>query len=293
VSRLIPFAEHAIGPRRNRPRFREYIRATKRIRSDRYEAVFVLDRTAPDALMAWVARIPRRIGFTPSCAQMLLSHGVPYREEMHRVENFLSLLTALDIPGGSAVLELWPADQDERRVHALMENLGWKAEDLKIVISAAGRHASAQWPFERFGEVMAVVQKKYGVRFIYTGSAGDSALYRQIESCGPFHGLNTCGTMTVRENLAVYRAADLFFGVVSEDMHSAAAVGLPVVVLSCPADEKTCGPWGDGHTVVTKRSLRGPDGIRARDSLMLIGSEEATAALEGKINEIFPKLMYY
>jgi heptosyltransferase-2 len=56
----------------------------------------------------------------------------------------------------------------------------------------------------------------------------------------------------VRENIAVYRACDLFFGVDSGPMHMAAAAGIPVVALFGPTDERKWGPWGPGHMIVSK-----------------------------------------
>ena len=36
-------------------------------------------------------------------------------------------------------------------------------------------------------------------------------------------------------------------------MHMAAAMNVPVVALFGPTDERKWGPWGEGHTVITKR----------------------------------------
>ncbi len=98
-----------------------------------------------------------------------------------------------------------------------------------------------------------MLRDRHHARFVYTGSAGDAQLYRSIEKLGPFHGLDLCGVTNVRENLSVYKNADLFFGVDSGPMHMAAAMGVPVVALFGPTDERKWGPWGEGHTVITKR----------------------------------------
>ena len=99
---------------------------------------------------------------------------------------------------------------------------------------------------------MRSLRDGHGAKFVYTGAKDDSHLYEEIERHGAFNGLNLCGVTTVRENIAVYRSCDLFFGVDSGPMHMAAAAGVPVVALFGPTDERKWGPWGPGHVVVSK-----------------------------------------
>jgi heptosyltransferase-2/heptosyltransferase-3 len=136
---------------------------------------------------------------------------------------------------------------------SLFAKAGWGGRDIKIVLHAAASLAAKQWPLDRFAEVMRMLQDRYPAKFVYTGTTADAHLYEEIERQGPFHGLDLCGKMTLRENVAVYSACDLFFGVDSGPMHMAAAVGLPVVALFGPTDERKWGPWGEGHTIVSKR----------------------------------------
>ena len=168
----------------------------------------------------------------------------------------------------------------------LFRNSGWKEQDLKIVIHAAASLPAKQWPLDRFASVMKLLRERYKARFIYTGAERDAELYRQIEKQGPFDGLNLCGMMNLRENISVYRAANLFFGVDSGPMHMAAAAGIPVVVLFGPTDERKWGPWGEGHTVITKRLSCypcKPHKCGNNQCMEQITVEDATKALQQKI----------
>jgi len=133
---------------------------------------------------------------------------------------------------------------------------------------------------------MNILKQKYDARFIYTGAKGDGSLYQTIEQQGPFAGLNLCGMTTLRENLSVYRASHLFFGVDSGPMHMAAAVGVPVIALFGPTDERKWGPWGEGHTVITKRISCypcKPHKCANNECMKKISIEEVIDALEQKI----------
>ena len=132
-------------------------------------------------------------------------------------------------------------------------------------------------------------------RFVYTGAKGDEGLYHEIEKMGPFSGLNLCGITNLHENLSVYRAANLFFGVDSGPMHMASAVGVPVVALFGPTDERKWGPWGDGHTVITKRLSCHPckpHKCADNECMKQITVQEALDAIEEKIKKIVSPVVH-
>lgn len=256
VDRVVPFefkTIHTYSAAAERGKLAGYLHYWKLIRSEGYDAAFVLKRSLSSALLVRFAGVPRRIGFATEGRGLLLTDRVAYRQDQHEVENFLDCLRVLDVPITNKALELWPTPENDKKVAAIMAQAGWKNNELKVIIHAAASLPAKQWPLDRFASVMTVLRDQHHARFVYTGSAGDAALYRSIEKLGPFNGLDLCGVTNVRENLSVYKAADLFFGVDSGPMHMAAAMGVPVVALFGPTDERKWGPWGDGHSVITKR----------------------------------------
>jgi heptosyltransferase-2 len=294
VDRVIPFefkTIHTYSAATERGKFTGYLHYWRLIKNERYDAAFVLKRSLSSALIVRAAGVPRRIGFATEGRGMLLTDRVPYRHDQHEVENFLDCLRAVEAPVRSSDLELWPAREGDERVKAIFTRAGWKADDLKIVIHPAASLPAKQWPLERFASVMRVLRDKYQARFIYTGAPGDSGLYREIEKQGPFNGLDLCGVTDLRENISVYKAANLFFGVDSGPMHMAAAAGLPVVALFGPTDERKWGPWGRGHVVLTKRLSCYPcKPHKCADNacMKLIAAEEAIEAVEQKLPSAAP-----
>ena len=292
VDRMIPFefrTIHTYSKRSQRGKFAGYVHYWGMIKDQHYDAVFVLKRSLSSALLALLAGVPRRIGFATEGRGLLLTDPVRYRQDQHEVENFLNCLRVLDIPIGSKELELWPSREGDLKVSSLFAAAGWKRGDLKIIVHTAASLPAKQWPLDRFAEVMRSVKQKFNARFVYTGAQNDAALYQEIEKQGPFGGLNLCGITTVRENLSVYRESHLFFGVDSGPLHMAAAVGIPVVALFGPTDDRKWGPWGEGHTVITKKLSCHPcKPHKCTDNQCMkeISAEEALEAVEKKILEI-------
>ncbi len=298
VNRVIPFefrTIHSYSGSAERGRLAGYIYYRRLIREQGYDAAFVLKRSLSSALLAWAAGVPRRIGFATEGRGCLLTDRVPYRHDRHEVENFLDCLRALEIPVKSKALELWPSAENDARIRKLFSYAGWMEKDLKIVIHAAASLPAKQWPVERFAFVMNALKDRHNAKFIYTGAKIDKELYQEIERLGPFGGLNLCGITSLHENISVYRAADLFFGVDSGPMHMAAAVGIPVVALLGPTDERKWGPWGKGHIVLGKKMSCKPckpHKCKNNECMNQLGSEEALNAVERRIHDIIPKVIY-
>ncbi len=289
VNRIIPFefrTIHKYSAASQRSRLAGYVHYWNMLRHARYDAVFALKRSLSSALLVWAARIPRRIGFSTEGRAFLLTDPVPYRQDQHEVQSFLDCLRAIDVPIGSDALELWPSPHDETNTQRMFAEKGWTRKDLKIIVHAAASLPAKQWPLDRFAEVMKAVRLRHDARFIYTGAKADAALYAAIEHMGPFDGLDLCGKTNLHENLAVYRSADLFFGVDSGPMHMAAAVNVPVVALFGPTDERKWGPWGAGHTIITKRLACHPckpHNCSDNECMKLIGVPEVLRVLEDRI----------
>jgi ADP-heptose:LPS heptosyltransferase len=285
----------ASATRSSRGGISAWFRSWKLVRKKRYDAAFVLGRSLLSALLVRAARVPRRIGFQSAGRGLLLTDVVPGGQDRHEVENILDCLRVLNVPVRTRTLELWPGAAQKKKVSDLLQEPGWKASDLKIIVHPVSDHPAKQWPLERFAAVMSVLKRRYNARFIYAGAAGDAPLYAKIEKQGPFGGLDLCGKTSIRESISLYRSADLFFGVDSDAMHLATAAGIPVVALFGPTDERKWGPWGEKQVVVAKRPACAPcrrDVCRDDKCMKQISVDDALDAVDAKIRQIYPKVLH-
>ena len=83
------FTNHRLG---------QALELARTIRRGGYDAIFVLDKHPVFALIARLAGVPLRVGFTRDIsARIFLTHTAPFRELRHDVHYYLDLLTALDL----------------------------------------------------------------------------------------------------------------------------------------------------------------------------------------------------
>ena len=86
VDRIIPFelkTIHAYSKRTERGKLAGNLHYFNMIRKEQYDAVFVLKRSLSSALLVWLARVPRRIGFATEGRGPLLTDPVNYRQDQH------------------------------------------------------------------------------------------------------------------------------------------------------------------------------------------------------------------
>jgi heptosyltransferase-2 len=68
-----------------------FIRLCRKLHGFKYDTAIIPHRYLRSSLIAFFAKIPRRIGFSNSEGRLFLTHTVPYRRGIHEVERLLML----------------------------------------------------------------------------------------------------------------------------------------------------------------------------------------------------------
>jgi heptosyltransferase-3 len=168
----------------------------------------------------WLARALKRIA---------LHRAVPAAEKLHRVEQNLRLVDALDIPRIPELVCPAPAN-------AVATNGEY------AVIHAAPMFAYKEWTMDGWRSVAASLATR-GISTIAIGGPGE-AERRYLEEVWrgvcEFHQLEWSQTMKLLTNARVYIGPD------TATTHLAAAAGCPTVALFGPMDPRVWGPWPIG-----------------------------------------------
>ena len=183
-----------------------------------------------------------------------------------------------------------------KKIRTLLSDAGWKADHLKIVVHAVASLPAKQWPLERFAEVM----KKLKEKNIMPGSSTPAQAKMQCCTRRSKSGaLRRPEPLRCHERIRkyiAYRAADLFFGV---DL-GAHARGRG----RRRACRGTLRPHGRKEMGPGERDIRSsPGGFPARsckphkcrdnECMKQIGVDEALDAVEKKIKQILPKVLFH
>ena len=259
-----PYADELIEWKR-RPRKRRgashsfaNVCATARwIRGRGYDRVYLLKRSLSTALLAWLARIPERVGFR-SFGARLLSRTVAIEPHRHQAELFLDLLRADGITVDDGHNECWTTARSLARADALLA--GVAADRRRVFMVLQSTDDERLWPHERFARIVEWLTVERGCEVFLCGGRADKAVHaevlRRVSSPAAAHVHDHSAQLSLRDVGGLLARMDLCLGVDTGLQHVAASNGVPVVVLAGPTDPNRWHPWKTAGVVVKGEPTR-------------------------------------
>ena len=189
----------------------------------RFDTAYVLPNSLKSALIPWLARIPRRIGYAGESRVLLLNRRLPNPAGRPPMVAFYSALAGLPVVKGerprmkfsSAVLD------------AATRGVGVERGGYWVFAPGAEYGPAKCWPAERYAELAHALFAAHGQPVLLLGSGKEAALCDAIAAAAPGACSVLAGKTALLDAMALIAAAR---GVVSNDsglMHVAAAFGVP------------------------------------------------------------------
>lgn len=205
----------------------------RRLRAERYEAAYLPHRSLRTAALAWLARIPRRVGFRDGWP--LFYTEVRARPTSgHEVERLLAL-AGPDPAGGTGRVRptLVTTVEDRAATEGFLREHGVRPGGQPFVALAPGSiWGTKRWPYykelaQRLAERAAIV---------VVGGPEDAGLAEEIVGAvagagGRWRAVNACGALTLRQSAEVIRRAAVLVTNDSAPLHFAQAVETPTVAI--------------------------------------------------------------
>ena len=224
----------------------------KKLRAMRFDKVYVLKRSLSSAIIAWLTGAGERIGFNTEGRGFLLTRRVPYRHDLHEVENFLEVLRADGIPVTDNYLEAWLSLEEQTFAADFLARQGVAEGDTIIGIHPFAANQIRAWHEDNFVALANLLQARYGARILLFGGAVDSALGEYCRERIVPAPLMAVGTTSLRQTMALLARCNLLVCNDSGIMHLAASLNRPLVALFGPQSPVKFGPWGQNCRVLYK-----------------------------------------
>lgn len=203
------------------------------------------ESSLPAAYLCYLADVSLRHAASIDGPGSLLTsrHRHPDRP-MHEVERGLDLVGGLGIKPSGTDLVLQPRPADRQAMRELMQPLRSNGRPV-VAIHPGCTCPSRAYPPELFAEVGDAVQEELGAQVVWTGTADEQELVRQIQTRMERPGLSLAGQTTLSQLAALLAECDVAISGNTGPMHVAAAMKTPVVTLFAltnPPHEWH--PWG-------------------------------------------------
>ena len=215
------------------------------LRSRHFDCAILLQNAFEAAWIAWLARIPTRIGYKRDGRQLLLTRAVdvPKRGEIPRHERFYYL----ELLRRAGLIQALPAS-DEIRLQRTTSPNGKRV----IGVSPGAAYGTAKrWLPERFAEAAGALATARGASIALFGSKTERDLCQEVAE--RLHGqevTNFAGQTTLSQFIDLASGCELFLTNDSGSMHIASALGVPTVAIFGATDDTTTGPTGSNARVV-------------------------------------------
>lgn len=225
-------------------------RIAAELKAKGFDLAVIPHRSFRSALVAWLAGIPRRVGFAASAGRFLLTDAVPFAWLTHDLERNLALARPLGgdaAPSAGEARYVAPAAPSPKLEKALAQ-AGVPAGARLAGVHPGAAWATKRWLPERYAELCRRLAAD-GLTPVLVGGPGDAALGAEIAQASGAKDLT--GKTDLADLQALMGRLSLFVTNDSGPMHLAAAAGVPVVaVFGATTRELGFFPYGAGHRVV-------------------------------------------
>lgn len=227
-----------------------------------YDLAILLQNAFEAGLMAWLARIPRRVGFPTDGRRVLLTNAPKDTTAgLHQVRRYLSLLTGAGLSDvdytapdyhPDITLQL-DADLPAIAARLLEGTPGRGAGPLVGIHPGAYYGPAKRWLPERYGALAGALAERRGATVLLFGAPGEEQLAGEVSAAAGGRVVDFTGKTDLTELLALMHACDLVLTNDSGPMHLAAALDRPLIALFGSTDDVATGPHSEQAVVIHKR----------------------------------------
>jgi len=213
-----------------------------------FDAIVLLPNSFRSAWSARRASIPERWGYSAGARRWLLTRAISRaRGRVHQSTYFLDLVKGLGIAEGDLTPRVVVRPATLARADALLAAHG-VAPGVRCVGFAPGAAYgyAKRWPPRMVADTIVRLSRESSAVCVMFGAGGDRDSGREIESSLPpdVRAVNLIGRTDLRLLAGVIARCSAFVSNDSGAMHLAAALGLPVVAIFGPTDERVTSPLG-------------------------------------------------
>lgn len=232
---------------------RGVLRLARRLRRTGYDLALLAQGSWRSAALAYLARIPSRVGFNTSAGKLLYTTRVPYRDDLHHAARLLML----GRPNGREPTadelrpSLAPGDTERVAVDALLARHGVGAGERLAALAPGSVWGTKRWPY--YPELAQQLASR--ARVVIIGSESDAPIADTIMAAEPA-AIDATGELSLLASAELIGRCGVVVTNDSAPLHLASAMGTPTVAIFGPTvPDFGFGPLAPRASVVGEDTL--------------------------------------
>jgi heptosyltransferase-2 len=230
------------------------VRLAMRLREKGYDAAYLAQGSIRSGAIAFMARIPRRVGFVTSAGRWFYTERVVPIENTHHAARLLALGTGDPLRAVQDVEirpRLYPGERERLAVDDVLGTNVMSDEPL-IAMAPGSVWATKRWPY--FPELAAAL-RDVG-RVVVVGTEADRPLALDIVAATKGQAVDATGRLSLLASAELIGRAALLITNDSAPLHLASAMNTPTVAVFGPTvPEFGFGPLAERSAVAGHHSL--------------------------------------
>lgn len=219
-------------------------RTASRLRG-RFEVAVLFPNSPRSALEAWLAGIPRRVGYAGRWRKRLLNQVISIKKRPripkpeHHADRYWRIAATCGAADHPASSSQWAPESPTPRI---------------AICPGAEYGPAKRWPAACFREVMEKVSARIRCEWVVVGAAGDVDIAAAVCLGFPGPARNLAGKTSLDELITTLRGCHALLTNDTGTMHLADALGVPLVAIFGSTEPALTGPRGE-HSVVLRRQV--------------------------------------
>jgi heptosyltransferase-2 len=239
----------------------------------RFDLAVLFQNAFEAAAIAFLARVPARIGYDTERRGFLLTDSIPppeWKDERHEVFYYLNIVGELEqsisTEPSRETLEpefaLSVSEDRKQKARELLREHGLDtARPLVLLCPGSVNSRAKRWPAERFA-ALADQFRAVATNLALIGSPGETDVSEKVRELADSKPLVLTGKTSVAEATALISIADVLITNDTGPAHIGPAVGTPTLVIFGPTNPVTTRPFGPAGVVVREPPYCAPCMLR-------------------------------
>lgn len=230
----------------------------------RFDLALLLQNAFEAAAIAFLARVPLRLGYDADRRRRLLTHPIPspaWKNERHEIFYYLNLVAELErLLCGTSIVEsndprfaLDVSVDRRRRAKEFLHAHGVRPGGPLVLLCPGSINSRAKrWPAERYAAV-ADHFAGAGASVALIGAPGELQVSNEVSMRARHKPMVLTGKTSVAEATAIISVADVLITNDTGPAHIGSAVGTPTLVIFGPTNPLTTRPFAPTAEIIRQK----------------------------------------